>query len=120
MAVVINTGKDESFALLKSPRQDGGNFVDDFVEAFRGGKAEEAAGKVWMRLFSEKIPGTEETYVSRIMAIQQDVNRSIQRLLTETQWKTFQHKSLDPLEIKTGHDPWADYFASQGVGVPDD
>ena len=98
---------------------DGGNFVDDFVEILKNGNNEEAGTQVYMKLFSEKVPGTDDTYIQRILAIQQDINKSLKTLFNDDQWKAYQHSGQDPLKIETGHDPWADYFRSKGVEDPD-
>lgn len=119
MAQVLNAAKDEAFALLRSPRLDGGNFVDDFVSAMTAEKPEETAGKVWLRLFSEKIPGTEETYVARVMTLQKSVNDSLKTMLTPQQYESYEHMALDPLQIQTGYDPFAEYFLQKGVPFPD-
>ena len=120
VAEAVNMAKDESFRLFKLNRTDGGNFVDDFAGALRSPNRDEEAKRVWVRLLSEKIPGSDETFVARYEQMKAGVNDTIKSLLFEEQWKAYQGLVMDPVQIQTGHTPWQDYFKSQGLEWPED
>ncbi|MHC4607432.1 MAG: hypothetical protein ACYTAF_10975 [Planctomycetota bacterium] len=120
MEQIINQGKDEMFDLLTMPREDGGNFVDDFIGLLGSEEPEEAGRKLWVTLITERIPGTEETYIQRILEVQDRVNMSFESMMSADQWKTYKQKQLDPLEIQTGHDPFAEYVRERGIQIPQD
>jgi hypothetical protein len=59
VASIANTCKKEIFDILKTPRPDGSNAADDVIKAFTGGNPEEAQ-KIFLKLFTEKIPGDRD------------------------------------------------------------
>ena len=118
VADFINAGKDEVFAVFRSPRMDGGNFVDDLVNALKSGRKQEVQ-KVFLKMFSEKIPGTEETYIQGYVKVRNAVNSEIRLLLRDEQWKSYESQNVNPLDVKTGYDPFAKYFVEQGVPEED-
>jgi hypothetical protein len=110
---VFDAAKHEAFNLLATKRRDGTAFVDDLVAAFTDTEDPEAKVKqVFMRLFTDKIPGREEAYIVEILRIKQDTDRSLRDILDADQAKKLSRVNLDHLGVKTGYDPFADYAAA--------
>lgn len=113
MAEVVNDGKRKSFELLKLPRADGTNLVDDLVNAFKSDKPEENVKAVFMRIFSEKIPGTDQTYLAGILKIGDEINQRLEQVLTPEQMTSYKHAGVGPLDVETGYDPFAEYLKTR-------
>ena len=107
---VFDTAKQESFNLLSTRRLDGTSKVDDLVSAFTNSEDPEAAiKKVFMTLFTEKIPGREETYIVEIISIKANADRSLRTIFTDEQAKKLSRVNLDHLGVKTAYDPFGEY-----------
>lgn len=113
VATIANTAKKEIFEILKTPRPDGTNAADDVITAFTSGNQEEAQ-KVFMKLFTEKIPGTETTYVSAVARVQEKANQGLAAAMGPQVFDRFQHMSIKPENIETGFDPWTEYLQQKG------
>lgn len=109
---IFDAAKHESFNLLSTKRLDGTAFVDDLVAAFTDPDDPETKAKaVFMRLFTEKIPGRDEAYIVEILRIKQDTDKALRQVLNAEQAKKLSRVNLDHLGVKTGYDPYADYAA---------
>jgi hypothetical protein len=113
VAAIANTCKKEIFDILKTPRPDGGNAADDVIKAFSAGNQEEAQ-KVFLKLFTEKIPGTETTYVAAVARVQEKANQGLSAAMGPDAFGKFQGMSIKPENIETGFDPWQDYLQQKG------
>ncbi len=113
VASIANTCKKEIFDILKTPRPDGGNAADDVIKAFSNGNQEEAQ-KVFLKLFTEKIPGTETTYVAAVARVQEKANQGLSAAMGADAFGKFQGMSIKPENIETGFDPWQDYLQQKG------
>jgi hypothetical protein len=113
VASIANTAKKEIFDILKTPRPDGTNAADDVIKAFTGGNQEEAQ-KVFMKLFTEKIPGTDTPYVTAVARVQEKANQGLAAAMGSETFDRFQHMSIKPENIETGFDPWTDYIQQKG------
>ncbi|MBI3099788.1 MAG: hypothetical protein HYY93_16375 [Planctomycetes bacterium] len=114
----VDGGKREVFDLLRLPRPDGTSLAGDFVDIFRNpsgdpGQAAQKGGEAWMKLFSEKVPGRETTYIAEILTVQGRMKTDFQRTLTPEQMQRHLQSGVDPLDIKTGYDPFAEYLAEE-------
>jgi polyhydroxyalkanoate synthesis regulator phasin len=119
MAEKINEAKQEAFDLLKLTRTDGSNLVDELVTAMTSGEnAQEATSKVFMKLFTEKIPGRDETYFAGILKIQESAHQELKKVLTPDLYMKYKHTAVEPLDVETGFDPWAEYLKQKGVTPP--
>lgn len=106
LSLFYNECKDRGLALLSAPREDGGNFMDDFIQAETSG----TGGKeVWGRLFSDRVPGTDQTYFQRLMEIGAETTRNIETLLTPEQIEGYGTYDIDPFKVNTGYDPFEEY-----------
>jgi hypothetical protein len=106
LTLFYNDCKDRGLELLSSPRSDGGNFMDDFAAAEVSGSG---AKEVWGRLFSDRVPGTEQTYFQRLMEIGAETTRNIETLLTPEQIEDYGTYEIDPFKVDTGYDPFENY-----------
>jgi hypothetical protein len=114
MAEAINASQKVCFGLVTTPRNDGTNILDDIVLAMQDPEhAQEKATAAFMKIFTEKIPGTDETYLGRIMAEKTALNAEFKKLLTEDQMKKYTRLGQDPHEIQTGYDPYGEYLAER-------
>src|SRR5882672_2345696 len=109
VSAIANTCKKEIFDILKTPRQDGTNAADDLLAAFTSGDTG-AVQKLFGRLFTEKIPGTDSTYVAAVGRVQEKANQGLSVAMGPDAFTKYQGMSLKPENIETGFDPWQDYL----------
>lgn len=113
VASIANTAKKEIFDVLRTPRPDGTNAADDVITAFTSG--DQAAGqKVLLKLFTEKIPGTDTPYISAVARIQEKANQGLATAMGAEVFGRYQGMNLKPENIETGFDPWAEYLQQRG------
>lgn len=113
IASIANTAKKEIFDILKTPRPDGSNAADDVITAFTSGDTE-GAKKIFLKLFTEKIPGTDTPYVTAVARVQEKANTALSAAMGSQAYGKFQGMSIKPENIETGFDPWADYLQQRG------
>lgn len=113
ISAIANTAKKEIFDILKTPRADGTNAADEVISAFMSGD-QAAAQKVFLKLFTEKIPGTDTPYVAAVQAAQQKANLGLSQAMGPDAFGRYQGMSLKPENIETGFDPWQDYIQQRG------
>jgi len=112
MAEVTNEAKDVVFQLLLKPRADGTNLVDEIIAAFTSGD-QEKAGQVWMKMFKENVPGTNETYFAAALRVSDDVMKKFEKLMTPEEFAKYKHTGVGPLDLETGYDPFGEYWKSK-------
>jgi hypothetical protein len=113
VASIANTAKKEIFDVLKTPRPDGTNAADDVITAFTSGD-QAAAQKVFLKLFTEKIPGTDTPYISAVARIQEKANQGLASTMGPETFGRYQNMNLKPENIETGFDPWQEYLQQRG------
>ena len=113
ITAIANTAKKEIFDILKTPRPDGTNVADEVIAAFMSGEPAQAQ-KVFAKLFTEKIPGTDTPYVSAVSAAQQKANQGLAQAMGSDAYGRFQGMNIKPENIETGFDPWQDYIQQRG------
>jgi len=113
VASVANTVKKEIFDILKTPRADGTNMADDLLAAFTSGETS-AVQKLFGRLFTEKIPGTDTLYVTAVSRVQDQANQGLKQAMGPEAFGRYQGMNLKPENIETGFDPWMDYLHQKG------
>jgi hypothetical protein len=109
---MFNRGKDLAFELFKTPREDGTSLLDDLAVAMRGEDPEKNAGRVFMRIFTERVPGTEQTYLQEIMKIRGGVVEDLGTVLDEGQIEGLHSEQVNILEVDTGYDPFGEYIGA--------
>jgi hypothetical protein len=110
----VRFGQKEVRGILDIPTADGSNLVDELVEVLaHGGIEHPETSKRFMkwigRVMGETIPGTDETYGTRIQAAKRKVSDGFRKVFTDEQYADFEKWGLDPTEIKEiENSPWAD------------
>jgi len=67
-----------------------------------------------MKLFTEKIPGTDTPYVTAVAAVQAKANNGLSQTMRPDSYTKYQQMNLKPENIETGFDPWQDYLKQKG------
>lgn len=109
VSAIANTVKKEIFDILKTPRPDGTNMADELLAAFTSGDTA-AVQKLFGRLLTEKIPGTDTPYVSAVTRVQDKANQGLKAAMGDDAFGRYQGMNLKPENIETGFDPWMDYL----------
>lgn len=110
----VRFGQKEVRNILDIPTADGSNLINELVEVMAyGGIQHPDTTKRYMkfigRVMSETIPGTDETYGTRIEAAKGKVRDGFRMVFTEEQYAEFEKWELDPTEIKEiANSPWVD------------
>jgi hypothetical protein len=97
--------------LLETPTADGTLFLDELVELMARGVAgqESDLPAFIQRIVTERVPGTDETYGSRIEASKQRLREAFQREMSESQYNEFVAWQMDPTEVENvPGSPYAD------------
>jgi hypothetical protein len=110
---ISNTCKKEIFEILKTPRPDGTCAADDLIKAFTSGDQAEAQ-KFFLKMFSDKIPGTETTYITAVARVQEKANQGLSAAMGSPTFDKFKSMNLKPENIETGFDPWSEYLQQKG------
>lgn len=101
---VVVEGQQQVYAILGTPTYDGTNLVDQLVEIAAKGIAEPGKDHGWglwlARVLSEKIPGTDETYGTRIESVKNGMRATFKREWSEAQYREFEAWGVDPTEIE--------------------
>jgi hypothetical protein len=107
---IFDDAKHEVFRLANLRRDDGTAKIDDFVSAMQDEEPERAMKKVFAGLFTEKIPGRQETYIVEILRIRNRTEQGLSGILDEEQRKKLGRLNIDYLGVKTAYDPFAEYI----------
>jgi hypothetical protein len=111
---VFDRSRDEAFALLKTMRLDGGSLIDDFADALKSGADPgEETRSFFQRIVSERVPGSDRTYLAEFIAITQGVEAELGRRLDADRMKRLRALRVDLLDVKTGYDPVGDYVRAK-------
>lgn len=108
VAEVANVTKKQILDLLKTPRPGAKSLADELVEAFTSGDTQRVQ-QTFLKAFSEKIPGSDVTYITGVGRIQEVAHQNLQRLMGPETYQRFSHMNLKPENIETGFDPWSEF-----------
>ena len=79
------------------------SLMDDLIDIVAKGIAQPGKDHAWGPLFalivSEKIPGTDETYGTRIESVKNRMRETFKRNWSEAQYREFEQWGVDPTEI---------------------
>jgi hypothetical protein len=127
---ILRQKKNERMTLLKTPRADGSNLLDEFadglVKAMSSGEPDEHAMrevhmKFQRRMMTEKVPGGETTYAEITMKQQQETREALKAALSREQYQAFEAMGIpNALEqIRIPDDPMEIYIHQrlQAAGV---
>ena len=113
VASISNTCKKEIFDILKTPRPDGTNAADDLIKVYTSGDQAEAQ-KFFAKMFTEKIPGTDTTYITAVARVQEKANLNLSVAMGSSAFEKFKGMNIKPENIETGFDPWSEYLQQKG------
>ena len=113
VSAISDTCKKEIFDILKTPRPDGTCAADDLIKAFTSGDQQEAQ-KFFLKMFSDKIPGTETTYITAVARVQEKANQGLSQAMGSQTFERFKSMNIKPENIETGFDPWSEYLQQKG------
>jgi len=114
-------GQREIKALLDTVSDEGTNFLDEVVDVLavgiaKPGQVGERWGKLFARLVSEKVPGSDQTYAERAESVKQSVRDAFRRDMSEAQYTRFEAWKMDaelmPRVVERARE--------MGAEVPDD
>jgi hypothetical protein len=111
---IANRAKREIFDVLKTPRADGTEMAGDLIGAFLSGDAEKTK-QVFGRLFTEKVPGSDQTYLASVTGIQERAKQQLRGTMGDALYGRFEHMNVRPENIETGWDPWGEYVKEKGL-----
>ena len=95
-------------------RLDGGSLLDDFAAALKDGQDAPAATRAFFqRIFTDKVPGTDRTYLTELLELKEGVRTELGKQLSAEQVRKLDALRVDLLDVKTGHDPVGDYVRSR-------
>lgn len=114
VAEIANQAKREIFDVLKTPRADGTEMASDLMQAFLSGDAQKTT-QVFQRLFTEKVPGSGQTYLTAVSVIQDRARQTLRGTMGDAVYGRWEHMGVRPENIETGWDPWADYVKERGL-----
>jgi hypothetical protein len=109
VAEVANAAKKDIFELLKTPRPDGTNLADEILDTFLGGDSARVQ-QAFLKIFSEKVPGTETTYLVGTARIQEKAYQGLEPVMGPEVFARYKHMNVHPENIETGFDPWGEHL----------
>ncbi len=101
---VVVDGQRKLHAVLAIPTAGGSSLMDELVEIMARGIAQPGKdhgfGRWFARVASEKVPGTNQTYVAQIESIKTSMRTTFKRDWSKAQFKEFEEWGVDPTEIQ--------------------
>lgn len=92
--------KEDVMALLSEERDDGVVPLEEIQKAEALPEGDPGRAKVFIRLFTLKIPGTEETYMNRVVDLTARFKKETQRYLRAEQTQVFNAMDVDLLGVE--------------------
>jgi hypothetical protein len=107
---ILRRGKEELLEHLQKPLSDGKILINEFAEIMfqtsqNPKEAEKKGGQIFLRLFSEKVPGTEKTYIETIGELNGRIRSDMKACMNDEQKKKYDEWSPDPTDIELEDDP---------------
>ncbi len=113
---IFDRAKDEMYALLKTTRLDGGSLLDDLADDLaQGGDIQETFGRFIGKLISDRVPGTDDTYLAHILESRRGLEGELGTHLSDEQMVEFRRLRVDFFDVNTGYDPVGDYIRSKSL-----
>ena len=108
---VFDDARDGVFDLLKAARPDGGSMLDDLVTKLREGDPQ-AFPRFVQRILSERVPGSDRTYLAEMTSLSEQVRSHLSKHLSEAQMEKLDTFKVAVLEVGTGYDPVGEYISN--------
>jgi hypothetical protein len=112
---ILTRGQEESLELLKRPLPDGTVFAEEIAEHFAASASGDTKGnekmlKVFGRLYSEKVPGTDKTFIQVMDEGNARMTEDLGRIMTPEQGKKFRQWAVKPSDVELGNGPFERYI----------
>lgn len=92
--------KEEFLAVISIERDDGVVILDEIAKVEAMPEHDPKRAQVFMRLFTMKIPGTEETYLKRLFSMTGKMRKGTEKYLRPEQVKRFNSIDVDLLGVE--------------------
>ncbi|MHC4780911.1 MAG: hypothetical protein ACYTFG_20255, partial [Planctomycetota bacterium] len=107
---ILVRGKGELLDHLLKPLSDGTVMADELADAFFQAsrdpkKAEDKMKRVFTKLFTEKVPGEDRTYVEVIGELNGRVAKEMKAVMTEEQQRKYDEWAPDATDIEVSNGP---------------
>jgi len=102
---LFNAHKDEHFDLFSIANDEGVNQWDRMAADFREGLPPKTVFERFFRRFQETIPGSDETYASRLKALEVQMLERLSEVLDDERMGQLKKLNLALGQMKTGYDP---------------
>jgi hypothetical protein len=108
---IFNRAKYEAFEVVSTPRSDGSSILEELKDAMLNSSQPRKDGtKVLLKLMVDDIPGTNETYFSRLTQIREDAISESSTAMNADQYESLKNLGVNVYAVQTGYNPLADYF----------
>ncbi|MBW2262946.1 MAG: hypothetical protein JRG91_13295 [Deltaproteobacteria bacterium] len=108
---IFNQAKYEAFEVVNQPREDGTSIVQELRDTVMSSSKPHKDGmKVLMKLMVENVPGTDETYFSRLTKIREDAIDEAGENMSPEQAAKLGSMSVNAYAVETGYNPLTDFF----------
>lgn len=108
---IFNRAKYEAFEVVSTPRSDGSSILEELKDAMLNSSQPRKDGtKVLLKLMVDDIPGTNETYFSRLTQIREDAISESSTAMDADQYESLKNLGVNVYAVQTGYNPLADYF----------
>lgn len=112
---LLERGQTDMLEIMKRPLPDGSNLADELAEAFSSAMDGSDEGKqkvagVFQRLVTEKVPGTEKTYLETMEEMNRRLADDMCHLYSPSQVKKFREWGPKPSDIELDGGPFQQHI----------
>lgn len=113
-AAIFDRSHDDMLKLFSTPHPDGSSLLDDLAADIKSGTSPAQARETFVgRMMVEKVPGTDQAFITELFAMRQGVLEGLEEELDESQMQELKSLRVDLLNVKTEHDPVREYVIAK-------
>jgi len=109
----IDQAKDSLFELASAQQDGDRSAMDDLMEKAEKGEIRGHMRDIARDLLSSNVPGTEETYYDRLLAIQRETQGALRGVLTPDQARELAGMKVNFMGVNTGYSPFRNWLRDQ-------
>ncbi len=113
IAQIANAAKKEIFEILRTPRPGQASLADEIIDSVLSGD-QARVQQTFLKAFTEKLPGSDQTYLAFVARIQQEAYADLERAMPREAYLRYRHMNVKPENIETGYDPLGEYWLQRG------
>ncbi|MBI5779175.1 MAG: serine/threonine protein kinase [Planctomycetes bacterium] len=98
---IIIASQTEALNVLTAPRADGTNAFSELSKLDDPALTQEDKQARIARILSLQVPGTQDTYLSKLTNIKLNMDMKLKRILSEEQFQKYKRKNLDVFDVNT-------------------